>query len=124
MNIEVKTENAQSAKGLLSQAIIANGFIFTSGFIHIDHEGRIIDGSVEQMFIQVMNNIEEVLQAANSNLGKVVKVNLYVTNISYLSEINVLYANYFTDPLPARESVCVKELPLGAQIEMSVIASI
>jgi 2-iminobutanoate/2-iminopropanoate deaminase len=124
MKQEVKTEKAQNAKGLLSQAIISNGFIFTSGFIHLTQDGELIVDSVEKMFGQVMKNIEVVLQAANSNLDNIIKVTLYVTDIAILSEVNRLYVTYFKEPLPAREAVCVKDLPLGAKIEMSVIAAI
>jgi 2-iminobutanoate/2-iminopropanoate deaminase len=120
---EVKTDKAQSAKGLLSQALIVGDLIFTAGFIHQKPNGDVVEGTVTEMFDQVITNIKEVLIASDSNLDKVVKVTLYVTDISILGELNQEYIKYFKDPLPVREAVCVKALPLGAQIEMSVIAT-
>lgn len=121
--VEVKTSNAQSAPGLLSQALITNGFIFTAGFIHLTPDGKLVDGSVEDRFKQVMKNIEEVLKEANANLNDIVKVTIYVTDISILKDLNKLYVTYFSEPYPVREAVCVKELPLGASIEISVVAT-
>lgn len=122
MKQEVKTDSAQSAKGLLSQALIADGFIYTAGFIHLTADGKLVEGSVEDRFGQVMRNIEEVLKAAHADLNDIIKVTLYVTDISILAELNPLYVTYFQEPFPVREAVCVKALPLGASIEMSVIA--
>jgi 2-iminobutanoate/2-iminopropanoate deaminase len=124
MKQAVQTDKAQSAKGLLSQAIIVNGFIYTAGFIHVTSDGEMVEGSVEDMFGQVMNNISEVLSTAGSNLDNIVKATIYVTDMKLLKEINQFYPTYFSEPLPAREAVCVKELPLGAKIEMSVVATI
>ena len=122
MKKEIKTTNAQSAPALLSQALVVDGLIFTSGFIHLTPEGKLVDGTTEDEFKQVMKNIEEVLKAAKSDLNDVIKVTIYVTDISILSELNKLYVTYFNEPYPVREAVCVKELPLGANIEISVVA--
>ena len=71
-----------------------------------------------------MKNLTAILKAADSDFSHVVKVNVYVTDISELPKLNEVYKTYFTsEPLPAREAVCVKALPLGASIEMSLIAS-
>lgn len=123
MKQAIQTDTAQSAKGLLSQALISNGFIFTSGFIHLTPDGKLIEGTTEEKFRQVMKNIEEVLKAGNATLDDIVKATIYVTDISILSELNKLYVTYFKEPLPVREAVCVKELPLGASIEISVVAN-
>jgi 2-iminobutanoate/2-iminopropanoate deaminase len=122
MKEEIKTDKAQSAKGLLSQALISNGFIFTSGFIHVTPDGKLVEGSIEEKFRQVMTNIEEVLKAANASLNDIIKATIYVTDTSILPELNKLYVTYFNEPYPVREAVCVKELPLGASIEISVVA--
>jgi 2-iminobutanoate/2-iminopropanoate deaminase len=124
MQRQVVTNAAQSAPGLLSQAIIANGFIFTAGLIHITPQGELIEGTVEEKLRQVMQNLTEVLKAANSSLANVVKVTIYVTDIAILPELNKYYPAYFAQPLPAREAVCVKELPLGASIEISMVATV
>ena len=98
MKQEIKTDKAQSAKGLLSQALISNGFIFTSGFIHVAPDGKLVEGSVEDKFKQVMTNIEEVLKAANTELNDIIKATIYVTDISILPELNKLYVTYFNEP--------------------------
>ena len=122
MKQEIKTAKAQSAKGLLSQALVVNGFIFTSGFIHITPEGKLIEGTTEEEFGQVMKNIQEVLKAAGSDLSDIIKATIYVTDITILPELNKLYVTYFEEPYPVREAVCVKKLPLDAKIEISVVA--
>lgn len=122
MKKQVIAKNAQSAPALLSQAIIANGFIFTAGLIHVTPDGKLIEGSVEDKVKQVMKNLSEVLKAAGVTFDNVVKVTIYVTDISILQELNKVYITYFKEPFPAREAVCVKELPLGASIEISMVA--
>jgi 2-iminobutanoate/2-iminopropanoate deaminase len=122
MKQQIKTNTAQSAPGLLSQALVVNNLIFTSGFIHITPDGKMIEGSTEEKFKQVMVNIEETLKAANAKLDDIIKATIYVTDMAILPDINKLYVTYFNEPLPVREAVCVKSLPLGADIEISVIA--
>lgn len=124
MKKEVVSNNAQSATGLLSQAIISNGMIYTSGFIHMTAEGNLVEGSVPEKLAQVMRNIKNVLESCNSNMDSVVKATIYVTDLSIGSELNKHYVEYFNDPLPAREMVQVSALPLGAEIEISVIAEV
>lgn len=122
MKQEVKTDKAQSAKGLLSQALISGDFIFTAGFIHMTPGGKMIEGSTEDKLRQVMSNIKEVLKAAGADMNDILKATIYVTDMAILGNINKLYITYFQEPYPVREAVCVKELPLGASIEISVIA--
>jgi len=122
MKTQIVSPKAQSAPGLLSQAIEANGFIFTAGFIHVTPDGKMVEGSTQEKFQQVMKNIEEVLLAAGTTLQHVVKVTIYITDISLLAELNHAYKQYFSEALPAREAVCVQALPLGASIELSVVA--
>lgn len=122
MKKEVKTDKAQSAKGLLSQALISGDFIFTAGFIHMTPDGKMVEGSTTDKFKQVMRNIEEVLKAAGAEMDDILKATIYVTDMSIVPELNKLYVTYFKEPYPVREAVCVKELPLGASIEISVIA--
>lgn len=119
---EIKTIKAQSAPGLLSQAIEVNGLIFTAGFIHVTPDGEMVEGSTEQKLDRIMTNIEETLKAAGASLDDIVKVTIYVTDMSILGDLNKKYVTYFSEPFPAREAVCVKELPLGAEIEISVVA--
>lgn len=85
--------------------------------------GSIVEGTVKEKVEQIMQNISAILDAADANLNDIVKAVIYVTDMAQMPELNEVYPTYFTDPLPVREAVCVKELPLGATIEISVIAS-
>lgn len=123
MKTKVETNDAPQAQGLLSQAIIDNGFIFVAGQIHMTPDGKLVQGSTEDRVRQIMKNLEVVLKAANVSFSNVVKATVYVTDMNELKELNRVYATYFSDPFPAREAVCVKELPLGASIEISLIAA-
>lgn len=122
MKHQIKTADAPKADHILSQAIASNGLIFVAGQIHSTSEGDIIEGSVEEKMAQIMQNIEAILKAADTTLDDVVKVTIYVTDMAQMPELNKVYPTYFTEPYPAREAMCVKELPLGATIEISVIA--
>ena len=124
MKIKIETPDAPTAPGLLSQAVVNNGLIYVAGQIHSNSDGKLIEGTIEEKVHQVMKNLDAILKAADSDFSHVVKVNVYVTDISELPKLNEVYKTYFTsEPLPAREAVCVKALPLGASIEMSLIAS-
>ncbi len=122
MKKEVKTSKAQSAPGLLSQAIITGNFIYTSGMIHLTPDGKLLSGTTAEKFKLVMNNLNEVLKAAGADFDDVVKVTIYVTDIAFVPVLNPIYKTYFREPFPAREAICIKALPLGADIEISMVA--
>ena len=122
MKQKVTTNNAPKADHILSQGIVSNGTIYLSGQIHNKPDGTMVDGTVEEKFAQIMQNIVATLKAADATLDNVVKVVIYVTDMSQMPKLNEVYPSYFSDPFPVREAVCVKELPLGATIEVSVVA--
>lgn len=122
MRESISTDKAPSADRVLSQAIVSNGFIFVAGQIHSKPNGEVVSGSVSEKIDQIMRNISAILSAGGSGLDNIVRTVIYVTDMSQMQEINMVYPNYFSDPYPAREAICVKELPLGATIEISVIA--
>ncbi|MFZ2495008.1 MAG: Rid family detoxifying hydrolase [Candidatus Saccharimonadales bacterium] len=120
---KVASQHAPSADAILSQAIIANDTIYVSGQIHNSTDGKLVEGTVEEKLQQIMTNISNILEDAGSSFYKIVKVTIYVTDMSQMADLNKYYPGFFADnPLPAREAVCVKELPLGATIEISVVA--
>lgn len=124
MKTKIETDSAPKAPGLLSQGIVDGNTIYVAGQIHNTAEGTMIDGSTEEKTHQVIKNLQAILKAAGADLSHVVKVNIYVTDIADLPKFNEVYKTYFTqEPLPVREAVCVKALPLGTTIEMSCIAS-
>ena len=122
MKTKIETDKAPNAKAFLSQAIATDKLIFVSGQIYSTLDGQLVGTTVPEKVKQIMQNISEILKAANSDLNNVVKVTVYVTDMSQMKELNEVYPTYFSEPYPAREAVCVKELPLDATIEISVIA--
>ena len=92
------------------------------GQVHNLPDGSLAGESVEEKLALIMGNIEAILTADKRTLNDIVKVTIYVTDMAQMPEINQFYPTYFVEPFPAREAVCVKELPLGATIEVSVVA--
>ena len=98
------------------------GFIFTSGQIHLK-DGELLQGTVEEKTHQVMRNLEGVLKKAGVTFKDVVQTFIYVTDMSIYEKVNEVYITYLSEPFPARVTVGVKELPLGADIEISMVVS-
>lgn len=122
MKTKVETVKAPKAIGPYSQAIVTENLIFTSGQIYLTPEGKLLEGTIEEQVHQIMKNLKAVLEKAGVTFANVVKTTIYVTDMSLYGRINEVYGCYFSEPYPARETVCVKELPLGASIEISMIA--
>lgn len=121
---KILTEKApQPGQSPHSQAIVSNGFIFTQGSICLTPEGKMLEGPLEAQIHQIMKNLQAILEAAGATFGDVVKTTIYVTDMSIYGKVNEVYASYMSEPYPARETVCVKELPLGAQVEISMVAT-
>jgi len=122
MKKEIKSEKVATAP-ILAQAVESNGIIFVSGQIHTDKEWKLVGETVKAKLDVIFENVRLVLEAAELTLDDIVKATIYVTDMTQMTELNQHYPNYFSGTLPAREAVCVKELPLGATIEISVIAT-
>jgi 2-iminobutanoate/2-iminopropanoate deaminase len=123
MKTKVETPKAPRPKDMpYSQAIVSENLIFIAGQIHLTLEGKLVEGMTEEQVHQVMNNLGAILEAAGVSFANVVKSTIYVTNMSLYPKVNEVYGSYFADPYPARETVCVKELPLGAKVEISMVA--
>jgi len=122
MKQQITTGDTKSAH-ILSQAIVSNGFIFVSGQVHCDADLQLVGETTREKVTQCMKNIEAILQAADATLDSIVKVVIYVTDMAIMPELNEVYPTFFSDVLPVREAVCVKALPLGASLEISVIAT-
>lgn len=106
-----------------SPSITKNGFVFTSGQVYLTTDGKLLEGTIEEQVHQVMKNLNAILENAGVSFKDVVKTTIYVTGMENYVKINEVYGSYFSEPFPARETVCVKELPLGAKIEISMIAA-
>ena len=107
----------------LSKAVEANGLVFISDQIHLDENTQLIDGSTADKTHQTMKNIQAILDEVGLCFADVVKTTIYVTDMSIYGDLNSVYASYFESEYPAREVVCVMELPLGASLEISMVAS-
>ncbi len=119
----VHTDNAPAAVGPYSQAIVANGMIFTAG------QGGIVpgnpmnnDATIEEQTRQVMNNIKAILEEAGSSMDKVVKTTVFLKDMNDFSAMNAVYAEFFTETPPARSTVEVSRLPLDFLVEIEAIA--
>lgn len=122
MITRVSTDMAPKADHILSQGIVANGTIYVSGQIHNTPDGVMVEGSIKEKLDQILQNISEILKSAGATMDNIVKVVIYVTDMAQMPELNEVYPTYFTEPFPVREAVCVQALPLGATIEISVVA--
>ena len=119
----IHTNQAPAAIGPYSQAIEANGMIFASGQIPIDPStGNIVEGGIEQQTHQSLRNVKAVLEAAGTDLAHVVKTTVFLSSITDFANMNEVYAQYFSQPFPARSAVAVKDLPKGALVEIEVVA--
>jgi len=120
----VTSPAAPSAIGPYSQAIIANGVVYTSGQIPLAPEtGEMVDGGVKEQTEQVISNLKAVLAAAGSDLAHVVKTTCFLTDMGNFSAFNEVYAKHFTGK-PARSTVAVLALPKGALVEIEAVAEI
>lgn len=119
----ISTTNAPAAIGPYEQGIKVGPFIFTSGQIPIDPEtNESVTGGIEEETKQVLRNIEEVLRAAGSSLNNVIKVTVYLKDISNFALMNKVYGSFFTESKPARSCVEVCDLPKNAGVEMDAVA--
>ena len=120
----IHTDKAPAAIGPYSQAIEANGFVYASGQLPIDPAtGNFPEGGVAAQTRQSILNAENILQAAGTDLKHVVKTTVYLADMADFGTMNEVYAQFFSEPFPARSAVAVKDLPKGALVEIEVLAA-
>ena len=123
MRSVVATKDAPQAIGPYSQAIKANGFIFTSGQVAIDPVTQdVIAGDIRAQTDRVLRNLSEILEAAGSGLGKVVRATVFLKSMNDFAAMNAVYGKYFSSAPPARSTVEVARLPKDVLVEIDVIA--
>jgi len=121
----IQTEKAPAPIGPYSQAVKAGGFLFVSGQVAIDPATNdIIKGTVKEEAHRVMKNIESILKDANLTFQHIVKTTIFLSDMNLFAEVNEVYGSYFNGDFPARETVAVKGLPKGVNVEISVTACI
>jgi 2-iminobutanoate/2-iminopropanoate deaminase len=119
----IQTTSAPAAIGPYSQAIKAGGMIFCSGQIALDPgTGKLVEGDLAHQARRVMENLRAVLEAGGASLSSVVKTTIYLTDLGDFAEVNRVYGTFFEEPPPARATIQVSALPLGARVEIEAVA--
>ena len=120
----ITSKNAPSPIGPYNQAVIANGFMFISGQVGMNPKtGKIVKDSISDETEQVMENLSSILNEASISFENVVKTTIFLSDMNDFSSVNEVYGKYFDEDIaPARETVQVSKLPLGVNVEISMIA--
>ncbi len=119
----IHTAEAPAAVGPYSQAVEINGTLYISGQIPLDpHTGKIVEGGIKEQTIQVFKNIDAILREAGYSPADVVKSTCLLSDMANFKPMNEVYASFYTSQQPARAAFAVKELPLGALVEIETIA--
>lgn len=119
----IQTKDAPAPIGPYNQAVAVNGFLFVSGQIAINPENNELEaGSVQDEAHQVMRNIKAILIEAGYNFHHIVKTTIFLSDMDLFAEVNAIYGSYFSGDFPARETIAVKGLPKGVNVEISVTA--
>jgi len=123
---EIRTDAAPEPVGPYSQAVVHGGLVYASGQVPIDPAtNALVNGEIEAQTEQVFANLRAVLTAAGSSLDRVLRATVYLTDLSLFPRVNAVYARHMSgDPKPARATVQVAALPLGAQVEIDAIAAL
>lgn len=121
---QIKTDKAPAAIGPYSQAIVSGNTVYCSGQIPINPKTGDIPEGVSAQVHQVFTNIKNLLEASGTSIDNVIKTSVFIKNMNDFAEINSIYAQYFTEPYPARSCVEVARLPKDVLLEAEVIAEI
>jgi len=121
----VTAEGAPHAVGPYSHAVVSNGLVFCSGQVPLDpNTGKLVEGTIGEQTKQCMQNLSVVAAAAGAQLSDAVRMGIYVTDMGTFKDVNEAYGSYFeTDP-PARSTIAVSALPLGAQVEIDAVIAL
>jgi 2-iminobutanoate/2-iminopropanoate deaminase len=121
----ISTKKAPAAIGPYSQAIQVGNLVYTSGQIPIDPAtGAFVEGGIKEQTRQSLTNVRAVLEEVGLTMGNVVKTTVFMADMNDFADMNSIYAEFFSEPYPARSAVAVKTLPKGALVEIEVIAEV
>lgn len=120
---QINTNNAPAAIGPYSQALTNGSFIFTSGQLPLAPGSKAMPDDIKAQATASLANVKAILEEAGSSLGKVLKTTVFLTDMKDFAAVNEVYSTFFSQPYPARSCFAVKELPLGARVEIEVIAA-
>jgi len=119
----IDTPNAPKAVGPYSQAVEVNGTLYIAGQVPLNPEtAKVVDGGITEQTLQVMKNIGAILDAAGYSYSDVVKSTVLLSDMSNFKAMNEVYGGFYTESMPARAAYAVKDLPLGALVEIETIA--
>jgi len=122
---EISTSSAPQPAGHYAQAIEHNGLVYISGQLPVDPKTKGIRvGTIEEQTEQALTNLAGIIRAANSEINHVLKVTVYISDISLWDRVNTVYAKFFGDHRPARAIVPTRELHFGFQIEIEAVAAV
>jgi 2-iminobutanoate/2-iminopropanoate deaminase len=120
----INTPKAPAPIGPYNQAVQTGNLLFVSGQIPINPAtNELVQGTIEDEALQVMYNLRSILEEANVTFDNVVKTTIFLSDMSLFAEVNKIYGSFFNSDFPARETVAVKGLPKGVNVEISVIAT-
>lgn len=115
----ISTEHAPKAIGTYSQAVKVGNTVYLSGQIPLDPATmQMVSGEIRDEIHRVFKNLKAVAQAAGGDMNDFVKINVFLTDLSFFPDVNAVMAEYFVEPYPARAAVGVKELPRGCRVEI------
>lgn len=118
----IRTDRAPEAIGTYSQAVKVGTTVYLSGQIPLVPESmELVDGDIREQIRRVFENLQAVAQAAGGSLADVVKLNVFLTDLTHFPEVNAVMSNYFEEPYPARAAIGVAALPRGAMVEMDAV---
>ena len=120
----ISTKKAPAAIGPYSPALKVGNLVYTSGQIPIDPStGTFAEGGIKEQTRQSLSNVKAILEEAGLSMSNVVKTTVFMADMGDFAEMNAVYAEFFTEPYPARSAVAVKTLPKGALVEIEVVAT-
>ena len=121
----IKTTKAPAAIGPYNQAIQVGNLVYTSGQIPIDPAtGNFVEGGIKEQTRQSLLNVKAILEEAGLTMNDVIKTTVFMADMNDFADMNSVYAEFFSEPYPARSAVAVKSLPKGALVEIEVIAEV
>ena len=125
MKQAISTKQAPAAIGPYSQAIQVGNLVYTSGQIPIDPAtGTFAKGGIKEQTRQSLTNVKAILEEAGLSMSNVIKTTVFMADMNDFADMNAIYAEFFSEPYPARSAVAVKTLPKGALVEIEVVAAI
>lgn len=121
----VTADGAPEAVGPYSHAVVSNGLVFCSGQVPLDpNSGQLVEGTIGEQTKRCMENLAVVAAAAGAQLADAVRMGIYVTDMSTFKDVNEAYGSYFESDPPARSTIAVSALPLGAQVEIDAVIAL